>query len=72
VWQTSDKREYAARTIRSKIHKQLPTFLEQFPELPSMPSWDGDAPNIEWDSIIEEVVKKGMMTVHASEGQVER
>ncbi len=26
-WIASDKREYGARTIRSKIHKKLPEFL---------------------------------------------
>lgn len=28
VWEASDKREYGARTIRSKIHKKLPEFLK--------------------------------------------
>ena len=27
VWEASQKREYGARTIRSKIHKHLPEFL---------------------------------------------
>ena len=27
VWEASDKREYGARTIRTKIHKRLPEFL---------------------------------------------
>lgn len=31
VWVTSDKQEYAARTIRPKINKNLGTFLTQFP-----------------------------------------
>ena len=30
-WETSDKLEYAARTIRPKITKQLPTYLTHFP-----------------------------------------
>lgn len=29
----ADKREYAARTIRPKLHAKLPEFLEEFPEL---------------------------------------
>lgn len=33
VWTTSDKQEYAARTIRPKIHKRLDEFLEDFPKL---------------------------------------
>ncbi len=27
-WEASDKREYGARTIRPKIHRQLPEFLQ--------------------------------------------
>ena len=30
-WEASPKLEYAARTIRPKIQKQLPTFLTEFP-----------------------------------------
>ena len=33
VWITSPKREYAARTIRPKIQKLLPVYLEKFPKL---------------------------------------
>lgn len=33
VWQTSTKQEYAARTIRPKLHKLLPEFLTPFPKL---------------------------------------
>ena len=33
VWITSDKQEYAARTIRSKINKKAPEYLVEFPEL---------------------------------------
>ncbi|XP_019860679.1 PREDICTED: deoxyribodipyrimidine photo-lyase-like [Amphimedon queenslandica] len=31
VWLASDKQEYAARTLRNKIHKFLPEFLTEFP-----------------------------------------
>jgi len=31
VWVTSEKQEYAARTIRPKVTKNLPEFLTQFP-----------------------------------------
>lgn len=33
VWITSDKQEYAARTIRPKINKNLSKYLTEFPEL---------------------------------------
>ena len=35
VWQASDKLEFGARTIRPKITRQLPTFLEPFPPVDS-------------------------------------
>ena len=34
-WRRADKREYAARTIRNKIHTKLPEFLTEFPPLPA-------------------------------------
>lgn len=33
AWITSDKKEFAAYTIRPKIHKLLPEFLDEFPKL---------------------------------------
>lgn len=37
AWHTSEKQEYAARTIRPKIHRLLPEFLEEFPSLERHP-----------------------------------
>eukprot|EP00892_Ulva_mutabilis_P009234 jgi/Ulvmu1/6683/UM030_0014.1 len=67
VWETSEKREYAARTIRPKIHKKLSTFLEEFPELPELPAWEDSSPGIEWDTIIEEVTERGKAVPEVSE-----
>ena len=39
-WLASDKREYGARTIRSKIHKKLPEFLHVRRPLPLLWSVD--------------------------------
>jgi deoxyribodipyrimidine photo-lyase len=51
VWQASDKCEYAARTIRPKIHRQLDTFLTEFPRVPKQPvSWPYEVPSIDWDA----------------------
>lgn len=36
-WKVSPKQEYAARTIRSKIHKLLPKYLNEIPPLKKMP-----------------------------------
>ena len=44
-WLASPQNEYAARTFRPKIHRQLPTFLRHFPELSPHPhSWSGLPP----------------------------
>ena len=74
VWIASDKREYAARTIRPKITNKLPEYLKDIPTLPltsssssSSPSfspsvWGKDLPQpstIDWDSLLEEVLTKG-------------
>lgn len=52
-WVASPKQEYSARTIRGKIHAQLPEFLTEFPPVvrhphpPSCPAEvpAGDTPN---------------------------
>lgn len=36
-WVASDKQEYAARTIRGKITRNLPTYLVDFPEMVEHP-----------------------------------
>lgn len=39
-WLSSPKQEYSAHTFRPKIHKALPEFLEDYPELKKHPiSW---------------------------------
>ena len=41
----SDRREFMARTIRPKIRRLLPEFLDDFPDLPPHPHpWPGHAP----------------------------
>jgi deoxyribodipyrimidine photo-lyase len=42
VWVASEKREYGARTIRPKIHKNLPEFLKEYPELPKPVAWSSE------------------------------
>lgn len=46
-WITSPKQEYSARTIRGKIHAQLPEFLTEFPPVvrhPYPPSCQAQVP----------------------------
>lgn len=50
----SPKREYAARTLRPKIHRLLPEFLTPLPPLPPAPSgtqWARPVPEIDWASL---------------------
>ncbi|CAN1834097.1 Deoxyribodipyrimidine photo-lyase [Linum perenne] len=61
MWVASEKLEYSARTIRSKITKRLPEYLVDFPELnPPRAKWVGvEDRTVDWDSIIIEVLRKG-------------
>jgi deoxyribodipyrimidine photo-lyase len=46
------KQEYGAYTIRKKIGRLLPVFLDTFPKLQKHPfSWTKDLPHIEWEKL---------------------
>jgi deoxyribodipyrimidine photo-lyase len=49
----SNKQEFGAYTIRPKIHKALPEFLDEFPKLKKMKKFDdfGNEQNIDWKKI---------------------
>lgn len=49
----SPKLEFAARTIRPKIHRLLPEFLTEFPAL-RLPEarWTGSVPEADWDGAL--------------------
>lgn len=52
-WSASPKPEFAARTIRPKIHRQLHHYLEEFPELTAMPeSLYTPAPETNWQEAL--------------------
>jgi len=59
IWRASDKMEYGARTIRTKITRQLPDFLNEYPVLENPEnSWELDAPDvIDWDALIADVAR---------------
>lgn len=48
--QVSDKQEFAAYTIRPKIHKLLPEFLDEFPKIKKM-NHTLNRNNIDWNKI---------------------
>ncbi|XP_076197260.1 deoxyribodipyrimidine photo-lyase-like isoform X2 [Aptenodytes patagonicus] len=64
-WVASPKQEYSARTIRGKIHAQLPEFLTEFPPIirhpypPSCPAepiaWEACYSSLQVDRTVEEV-----------------
>jgi deoxyribodipyrimidine photo-lyase len=51
-WVASDKKEYAAYTLRSKIKKYLPEFMVKFPELSKHPhKWKDNSYNNKWEKL---------------------
>lgn len=49
----STKAEFAARTIRPKIHRRITEFLEDFPRLTKYPhAYAHDIPVIDWDAVL--------------------
>ncbi|KAI3433882.1 hypothetical protein D9Q98_003684 [Chlorella vulgaris] len=61
AWVASEKREYAARTIRPKIHSKLPEFLTDYPELAPQAAWTCavNPEAVDWDALIAEVLERG-------------
>ena len=47
-WESSSKQEYAARTIRPKIHRRLDEFLTDFPDLIHPPAAMPELPSVDW------------------------
>uniref|UniRef100_A0A182QNV4 Deoxyribodipyrimidine photo-lyase n=1 Tax=Anopheles farauti TaxID=69004 RepID=A0A182QNV4_9DIPT len=54
VWVTSDKLEYAARTIRNKVNNNLPTYLTPFPPVVKHPfAASFEAEPINWTKVLD-------------------
>jgi deoxyribodipyrimidine photo-lyase len=52
-WLASPKAEYGAYTLRPKLKRLLPEFLEDFPRLVRHPvTWVGKRPEIPWENLI--------------------
>lgn len=60
VWITSEKQEFAARTIRLKLHRLLPEYLEDFPKLkkqnptPTLPLEGGGRQSVDWNALLND------------------
>jgi deoxyribodipyrimidine photo-lyase len=53
---TSPKREYSARTIRPKVHRLLPEYLDRFPVLPGNPAAADHMPDpVNWEKARENI-----------------
>lgn len=56
IWITSDKQEYAARTIRNKINSKLEEFLTEFPPVVKHPhKAQSSSAAIDWKKALESV-----------------
>ena len=55
-WVTSDKMEFAARTIRPKINRLLPSYLTEIPRIKrhKIP-WKGRHPAIRWSTLMKSI-----------------
>lgn len=52
VWEASDKAEFAAHTIRKKIHHKLGEFLTDIPQLQKQSvAYEGDIKTIDWSAV---------------------
>lgn len=51
VWEASDKLEFAAYTIRPKINKKLPKYLDDFPKIKKFSDNNVDEAAINWDKV---------------------
>lgn len=64
IWVTSDKQEYAARTIRPKIHRLVDEYLEDFPKLRKHPyGYTGKADQINWQAVADDFPDKASVPV---------
>ncbi len=57
---TSQKQEFGAHTIRPKIWKLIPEFLEEFPKLKTQKAHHLKAPKIDWQKLIDNFKDKSV------------
>lgn len=62
AWAASSKAEVGARTLRPKLHRLLPEYLESFPELLATSATVPLPPPIDWDAVLaDETVDRRVM-----------
>jgi len=65
-WVASAKQEYGAYTLRPKIYRSLPEFLEEFPALQVHPfTWNGTVKSTDWKTVV------GNLKVNRAVGEVD-
>jgi len=63
AWIASPKLEFAAYTLRPKLHQLLPDFLTEFDPLPTQTlAWGGTVPSIDWNAILSTSVVRRDIT----------
>jgi len=56
VWEASQKKEYAAYTLRKKIEEKLDLFLETFPKIKKLKiEWNENFASIKWELIMNKI-----------------
>ena len=63
VWVASDKQEYAARTMRPKLHKLLPDYLDAFPVLHHHETAGVSQMEPDWEKLLELVPADGLPAI---------
>jgi len=77
AWITSDKREYAAYTIRPKIHKNLKEYLDNFPKIKKqdetfLKDIESKIEKNDWDKLLPKKTAEEMDWIKPGQNQAEK
>lgn len=64
LWVTSNKEEYAARTIRGKVHAHLEQFLVEPPQVEKQTIKTPDFPAVDWEKALSSVTSPALENYH--------
>ena len=53
AWVASQKQEFGAYTLRPKLHKLLPTYMDEFPKIKKQSESLKPGPQIDWDDLLK-------------------